>query len=84
MMRGYFPGSSAYFGSMMGINGMWLYMGLRILGWIAIVWLVIWIVKRFSGSHPAKNSEALDIVRERYARGEINKEQYDQLIKDLK
>lgn len=83
-MRGFFPGSYSYFGSMMGQTSMWLYMGLRVLGWIAVIWLIIWIVKRLSGPSIKKNNEALDIVRDRYARGEITKEQYDQLIKDLK
>ncbi|MDO8472534.1 MAG: SHOCT domain-containing protein [Dehalococcoidia bacterium] len=32
---------------------------------------------------PAPPSKLLDIVRERYARGEINREQFEQLTKDL-
>jgi len=56
---------------------------------VLLIGLVAWLATsgrrdagtpRFSGVHPA----ALDIVRERYARGEIDQDEYKRLIADLK
>lgn len=56
----------------------------RVLLFIGIVALIIWAIKRFSHSSSYnEDSEAFAIVRERYAKGEINKEVYDQLMSDL-
>jgi putative membrane protein len=50
----------------------------------AIIWLIVWAVQRSShGSSTPGNRSPLDIAKERYARGEITKEQFDQLKKDL-
>ncbi len=35
------------------------------------------------GGSPASSGRALDVLKERYARGEITKEQYDQMRRDL-
>ncbi len=50
--------------------------------------LIIWGIKKLTerrdsdaGSTPGRNP--LDIARERYARGEISKDEFDQLKKDL-
>jgi putative membrane protein len=56
--------------------------------WIPIL-LVIWLIwdrdHRANGSFPVSTTrkDPLQIVKERYARGEITKEQYDQLKSDL-
>jgi putative membrane protein len=69
-------------------NPGWGMMGLgfimMILVWAIIIGLVIWGVRHFSrrGYHSTSDS-AMDIARERYAKGEINKEQFEQLRKDL-
>ena len=55
--------------------------------WFAIIGLIVWAVT--AAVRPGQNrgqasgSSAQDIARSRYARGEINKEQYEQLRKDL-
>ncbi len=59
----------------------------------AIVALVIWAARSWSRSgrsvgayttpEPTSGDRPLDILRERYARGEITKEQYDQMRRDL-
>jgi putative membrane protein len=59
----------------------WLWM---ILFWGIIIGLIVWAITRFSkrdGSESRNN--ALDIAKERYAKGEISKEEFDQLKKDL-
>ncbi len=56
-----------------------------VLFWVAIVALIVWAVRSFGRreeAHLPKKS-ALDIARERYARGEITREEFDQIKRDL-
>ncbi len=55
---------------------------------VALVFLVIWIVKRLSNNNPrqALNNgaeSAVEIARERYAKGDITREEFQKLIVDL-
>jgi len=72
-----------------GFGGLGM-MGIGFLFWLliiaAIVVLVMWAVRRSSGRSPGVSSrepDALEIARRRYARGEISKEQFEQLKQDL-
>jgi len=79
-------------------GAMWFMMILKIVWVIAVVLFVIWIVKSVMKSNRlnagpvthegqvpgSSNVDALKIVKERYAKGEITKEQYDQYLLDLK
>ncbi len=47
-----------------------------------IVLLVVWGVRQVRPEAPA-GRRPLDIVKERYARGELTREQYDQMRRDL-
>jgi len=53
----------------------------------AIVWLVSSLVSRTTKSSPsgapAASESALDILKNRYARGEITKDQYEDMRRDL-
>jgi len=66
---------------MNGIHGMGWGMG---LGWIlgfAVLIIVIWAVsKSINSSHisTSQTKSALDILKERYARGEINKYEFEE------
>jgi putative membrane protein len=69
-----------------GFGWMWL---LPILG-IVFVGLIIWaIVASIRGSHGAKGPDyserdsALEVLKKRYARGEISKEEYEEKRRDL-
>jgi putative membrane protein len=91
MMRGYFnyDGLDRFsrFGSnTFGGQYMWIGMVLHILFVIAVFVLVIWIVKKLLNNQKPKaieSSKALEIIKERYAKGEITKEEYDNLRRDL-
>jgi putative membrane protein len=59
-----------------------------VIFWGGIIALVIWGIMRLTrdGSTKGGNGEKpspLDIAKERYARGEITKEQFEQMKKDL-
>ena len=74
-----------------GWDGGWMGMGIGIMGmlmfWVliivGIVVLVRWVIgSQFSRSLPPTKT-AIDIVKERYARGEIDKEEFEQKKRDL-
>jgi putative membrane protein len=52
--------------------------------WIGVIILIVWGVNKLIKSGRSENrSNPLDIARERYARGEISKEEFEQIKKDL-
>lgn len=59
---------------------MLLFWGLVIVGLIA---LVRWLLVQGSAGRGAPGNKALDILRERYARGEIERDEYEQKRRDL-
>ncbi|MFA5629055.1 MAG: SHOCT domain-containing protein [Dehalococcoidales bacterium] len=61
-----------------------VYWAMIVVFWIGIIVLVIWAVAKLirSGKSVSSNS-AIDIVKERYAKGEITKEEYEQIKKDI-
>lgn len=85
-MHGYYWGHRG----MAGVGGMhyaysplgfWMMISLMVLVVVAIVLLIIGMRKRQS-SH-LENSEALDIVKRRYADGELSLEEFKKMKKDL-
>lgn len=63
-----------------GMNGMSWGMGFGWLIGLAVLVLLIWTVTRSvnsGNSVPEERKSALDILKERYARGEINKEEFE-------
>ena len=57
-----------------------------ILFWVGLVALIVWAVhgkKGCGGGCCKMKNDALDILKERYARGEIGKEEFDAKKKDL-
>jgi len=61
-------------------------MFLMMISWGVLIALIVWVIVRFARSrdaHTGNTKDALDIAKERYARGEITREQFEQLKKDL-
>lgn len=58
--------------------GGWLWMGV----WIIALVVMIWLITRSSGS-PRRGDEPLEILRARFARGEISQTEYEQAMRVL-
>jgi putative membrane protein len=62
-------------------------MGLGWIVWLIIIVVIVWVIFRFKGDirgHYYKSSESpLDIIKKRYANGEIRKEEFDRTKNDL-
>ncbi len=86
MGYGYGPGWN-----MMGWGGGYgfgyglIHMVISIVVIIAIVFFVMWLVRTMSPAHHPgmRRSSGLDVLEERYARGEINRDEYLQKKKDI-
>ncbi|WP_322509030.1 SHOCT domain-containing protein [Anaerolinea sp.] len=52
---------------------------------VGLILLVVWAVRRLSesGVQSTSSQTARDIAQARYARGEISREEYQQIISDL-
>lgn len=63
----------------MVFGGVWM-----VVLWGVLITLIVWGIKKLTerGDSTLKH-KPLDITKERYARGEISREEFDQLKKDL-
>ena len=61
--------------------GWWWIIGLIIV--VAVVWMVVKSMNTNSRGNLPSGKSALDILKERYARGEIDKEEFEERRKDL-
>lgn len=80
------------FGNMggLGFGFGWIFM---LLFWGLIIWAIFALVRGVSGhgccgshsrnEHGHKGSNAMDILKERYAKGDISKEDFEKMKKDL-
>jgi putative membrane protein len=74
--------------------GWWMLWGglMMVLFWGAIIALIVWAVQAVGRREPSQTHvpqtgsptrTALDIVKERYAHGEISREEFEQIRRDL-
>ncbi len=73
-----------------GAGWWWAFGGVSmILLWVGLIALLVWVVMRIArgssngGGGGESRKDALDIARERYAKGEITKEEFEQIKKDI-
>lgn len=69
-----------------GVAWFWMLGGLvwMVIFWGAIIALVVWAVSRLTRREATPRSDsALEIARQRYARGEISREEFEQIRQDL-
>ncbi|HMN14317.1 hypothetical protein SDC9_90269 [bioreactor metagenome] len=81
MMMGYWYGG-------LGWIGMLINLVISVVLIIGVIFLVIWIVKRLSNNNSEREFNnttlsAVDIAKERYAKGEITREEFQKLLVDL-
>ena len=84
-------GPGFYWGN--GINSGYGWMGLigmaiQLIFWIALILLGVYLFRHFvrpggSSSSFVRNDTSLDILRERYARGEVDLEEYQKRKEEL-
>ncbi len=77
MMGGFFGGGLGWIGMIFGF----IFFVAIIIG---VILLIVWLVGRSGYSTTDKTStHSLEILKERYAKGELTKEQYEGMKKDL-
>lgn len=73
-------------GMMGGFGWMWLMPVFSIVLLGLIIWAIVASVRSLSesrGKDASKTDSALEVLKKRYARGEISKEEYEEKKKDL-
>ncbi len=69
-----------------GWGGLGMGLGMLVF-WVLVIAAIVAMAKAFSGPRDPerrrKEKSALDILNERYARGEIGREEYEQKKRDL-
>jgi len=65
-----------------GMGFGWAFM---VIFWIIVIAVIVFIVKAVTGREKSRSQEesSLDILKKRYARGEISKEDFDRMRDDL-
>lgn len=65
-----------------GMGFGWIFM---ILFWVLVILGVVYLIKMIAGGagKEEKRDTALDILKQRYAKGEITKEEFEEKKKDL-
>jgi len=61
------------------LGGVWM-----LLFWGLVIWLIVWGIRKITESGKGSSGKSpLDIAKDRYARGEISRAEFEQIKKDL-
>jgi putative membrane protein len=74
------------YGMMEGFGWGWFMPIIMIVFWGLVIWGIVALVRGLStgsGSSSTQEESALDVLKKRYARGEITREEYEEKKKDL-
>lgn len=65
----------------------WMFGGYMWLFWILVlgglIFLIWWIIKQSQSRPSGSEDDALEILKKKYAKGEIDKEEFEQKKKDI-
>jgi putative membrane protein len=86
MMDGGMMGSGMMDGSTFGMGGSWGFLGiLGLVFWVlvilALILVIIWLYKKIIGK---ESGSAQDILKQRYAKGELTKKEFERMKEDLR
>ncbi|OIP22183.1 hypothetical protein COS74_04950 [bacterium CG06_land_8_20_14_3_00_33_50] len=74
------------FGFGFGSTTFWIGTILSILFWIALIYFVYWLIRRagwLQRSEEKSKNRAIQILNERFAKGEIDRKEYEERKKEL-
>lgn len=77
------------FGGMMGMMGYgfmglgWFGMIIGVLFWIGVIVLIYYLLKKAGLFQESKAESAIEIAKNRFAKGEITKEQFEEIKKEI-
>lgn len=69
-----------------GWNGWW-HMGFMWLFWVALIVIVVWLLVRGTSGRPSTGGaqdSPEQILKRRYARGEVDKDEYERRLSNLR
>ena len=84
LIIGFVSGWQGYGYGMMGMMGGFNWMWMMPVFWIVVIGLIIWAISSAGQrSEPDGSGSALEILKRRYAQGDISKEEYEEKKRDL-
>ena len=49
----------------------------------SVIYFIVWLVRENTNKNGSGDKKSLDVLKERYAKGEITKEQFESMKKDI-
>lgn len=79
-MYGIYNGYEGGFGHMINFWGSGI---MVVIFWAIVIYFIIWLVRNNKANGVNNNNKSVDILKERYAKGEIDKKEFEEKEKDL-